>query len=451
MDLPERIEYILAALSAAGFSAYAVGGCVRDSLAGREPHDWDVCTAARPGEVHAVFAGRDVRDTGLKHGTVTLVLDGEPCELTTFRVDGAYSDSRRPDSVAFTDDVRRDLARRDFTMNAMAYSPAEGLVDPFGGAEDLRKGLIRCVGEPRERFSEDALRILRALRFAARFGYAVEARTDAALRALAPTLQRIAPERVKSELDGLLTGAHAASVLRAYPDVPGVPIPELLPCVGFDQRSPWHIYDVWEHTVRAVGAAPGDPLLRWTMLFHDLGKPLTFTLDDAGTGHFYGHAKVSAGIADGIMERLRFSNEERAVISELVRRHDGVIEPEKKIVRRMLGRIGRAQFDRLLEVKRADNLAQAPALAGPRLAALGHLRALADEIEAGGECTDLHRLAVNGRDLTALGWAPGPALGAELRRLLDIVLDDPEKNDRDVLLSLSREALNGGKGVDAAK
>ena len=442
MRLPETIAYILSRLRGAGFAAYAVGGCVRDTLAGREPHDWDVCTAARPEQVHAVFAGEDVRDTGLKHGTVTLVVAHMPCEITTFRVDGNYSDSRRPDSVSFTDDVTLDLARRDFTVNAMAYSPADGLIDPFGGREDLRNGVIRCVGKPRDRFAEDALRILRALRFASRFGYSVEANTAAAVRELAPTLDKIAPERIKAELDGVLTGPAAAEVLREFPDVIGVPLPELLPCVGFDQRSPWHVYDVWEHTLRSVAAAPEDPILRWTMLFHDLGKPPTFSVGPDGTGHFYGHAALSAQMADGIMARLRFSNGERAAVAELVRRHDGVIEPEKKFVRRQLARLGRAQFDRLLAVRRADNLAQAPTLAERRLAELDALRALADEVESGGDCTGLSALAVNGRDLLELGYRPGPALGAELRRLLERVLDDPSKNERDTLLNIAKDDKN---------
>ena len=442
MRLPETIGYILSRLHDAGFAAYAVGGCIRDTLAGREPHDWDICTAARPEQVHAVFAGGDVRDTGLQHGTVTLVLDRIPYEITTFRVDGNYSDSRRPDSVSFTDDVTLDLARRDFTVNAMAYSPAEGLIDPFGGREDLKNGVIRCVGDPRERFAEDALRILRALRFASRFGYAVEKATADAVHELAPTLDRIAPERIKAELDGLLCGPAAADVLRGFPDVIGVPIPELLPCVGFEQRSPWHIWDVWEHTLRAVAAVPEETLLRWTMLFHDLGKPSTFSLGADGNGHFYGHAAESARIADRVMARLRFSNEERAAISELVRRHDGVLAPDRKAVRRQLARIGRTQFDRLLAVKRADNLAQTPALAEPRLAELERLRALADDIERDDDCTDLRHLAVGGQDLLALGYAPGPALGAELRRLLELVLDDPSKNKRDTLLQIAQDDRN---------
>jgi len=439
MRLPETIEYVLAQLHGAGFAAYVVGGCVRDTLAGCAPHDWDICTAARPEQVHTVFAGGDVRDTGLQHGTVTLVVDRVPYEITTFRVDGNYSDSRRPDSVSFTDDVTLDLARRDFTVNAMAYSPADGLIDPFGGREDLNAGVIRCVGEPEERFGEDALRILRALRFASRFGFALEARTAAAVHELAPTLDKIAPERIKAEIDGLLTGADAASVLRDFPDVLGVPVPELLPCVGFDQHSPWHIFDVWEHTWRAVAAAPADPLLRWTMLFHDLGKPRTFSRSADGNGHFYGHAAVSAQMAEDVMDRLRFSNDEHSAIAELVRRHDGVIEPDKRVVRRLLGKLGRTQFNRLLAVKRADNLAQAPELAEPRLAALDALRALADAVERDEDCTGLRSLAVNGRDLLELGYAPGPALGAELRWLLELVLDDPAKNDRDTLLSLAKD------------
>ena len=442
MRLPDTIAYILSRLHGAGFAACAVGGCVRDTLAGREPHDWDICTAARPEQVHAVFSGCNVRDTGLKHGTVTLVLDHTPYEITTFRVDGNYSDSRRPDSVSFTDDVTLDLARRDFTINAMAYSPADGLIDPFGGRDDLRSGVLRCVGDPRDRFAEDALRILRALRFASRFGYHIEEKTAAAVHELAPTLDRIAAERIKTELDGLLAGPAAAEVLRDYPDVIVVPLPELLPCVGFDQRSPWHIYDVWEHTLRAVAAAPDEPLLRWTMLFHDLGKPSTFSHGEDGCGHFFGHAAASARIAGEIMDRLRFPNGERDAITELVRRHDGVIAPDRRAVRRQLARIGREQFDRLLAVKRADNLAQAPELAAPRLAELDRLRAIADEVERNGDCTELQRLAVNGRDLLALGYAPGPALGAELRRLLELVLDDPARNRRDTLLQIAEDDKN---------
>lgn len=442
MYLPEHIQYVLSRLTGAGYAAFAVGGCVRDALAGRTPNDYDVCSSARPEQVHAVFAGQNVRDTGLQHGTVTVVLGHEPVEITTFRVDGSYSDSRHPDHVLFTDDIRSDLARRDFTINAMAYHPEQGLIDPFGGQADMNSGLIRCVGNPRDRFAEDALRILRALRFAARFGYRMEPETDAALHALAPSLSGIAAERVRVELDGILLAPDAGHILLAYSDVLGVVLPEALPCVGFNQRNPHHRYDVWEHTIHAVDAAPPDAILRWTMLFHDLGKPQTFSTDSQGIGHFYRHAHVSAALADDIMRRLRFSNAERECIEELVRRHDGVIPPDKKALRRLLSRIGRAQFDRLLAVHRADNMAQAPELIEPRLRELSVISALADEIEREGNCTDTRHLAVNGHDLLALGYAPGPALGAEMKLLLDRVLEQPELNEKNTLLRLAKEDLS---------
>ena len=447
MVLPEKIEYILGTLVRAGFPAYVVGGCVRDSLAGREPHDWDVCTAARPEQVRAAFAGQTVLDTGLQHGTVTLLLDHEPFEITTFRVESGYSDSRHPDRVEFTDDVRLDLARRDFTVNAMAYAPEEGLVDPFGGQADLTAGLIRCVGTPEDRFAEDALRILRALRFAARFGFALEPATAAALRVLAPTLGRIAPERIRAELDGLLTGQDAGSVLRAFPEVIAVPIPEITPCVGFPQRNPWHIYDVWEHTLCALDAAPADPVLRWSVFFHDLGKPSAFSLDENGVGHFYGHAKISAAMAEDIMSRLRFSNERRDEILVLVSHHDDHIQPQKKSVRRLLGKLGQEQFRRLIAVLRADKMAQTPALALPQLPELDILESMADEILRADECVDLSRLAVSGRDLIDLGYSPGPALGAELQQLLNWVLDDPARNEKNTLLRRAEEDRNDAAGI----
>lgn len=440
MRLPEKVGYILARFRAAGFEAYAVGGCVRDALRGCEPHDWDICTAATPAETHAVFADHTLRDTGLQHGTVTLVLDREPFEITTFRVDGAYSDSRHPDSVRFTRSVEDDLARRDFSINAMAYSGERGLVDPYGGQADLAAGLIRCVGDPAARFTEDALRILRAMRFAARFGYRIEPGTEAAMRALAGRLSLIAPERVRAEFEGILTAPGAADILLAYPDVLGVVIPELLPCVGFDQKNPYHIYDVWEHTAHAVGHIPPEPILRWTMLLHDLGKPPCYSEKGEGKrGHFYGHGRVSAVLADGIMDRLRFSNEDRAAIRELVENHDRFIAPNKRAVRRELGRVGRAQLDRSILVRIADIEAQNPVYGPERLAEMEDIRALADAIEAEGECVSLKTLAVNGADLIVLGYRPGPALGAELDRLLELVLDEPEKNDRETLLSVAAQ------------
>ena len=429
---------ILSRLRDAGYDAYVVGGCVRDALLGRAAHDWDICTAALPSQTHAVFAGLDVRDTGLRHGTVTLVIDREPFEITTFRVDGVYSDGRRPDSVAFTGSIREDLRRRDFTVNAMAYSPETGLIDPFGGQADLAAGVIRCVGGPAARFSEDALRILRALRFASRLGFRIEEETDAAMRAMSMRLADIASERVKVELEGMLTGPGVLPVLLAYPDVLGSVIPEITPCVGFDQLNPYHIYDVWEHTAHSVEAIAPEPVLRWTMLMHDLGKPACFSEKGEGRrGHFYGHGRVSAVLADGIMERLRFSAGERALIRELIENHDRFIAPNSRAVRRELSRVGRGQFERSLLVRIADIEAQNPEYGPPRLREMEQIRQLERDILAADECLTLKDLAVRGGDLIALGYRPGPALGKELERLLSVVLDEPGKNDRAYLLELA--------------
>ena len=438
MLLPETIRMILSRLRDAGYDAYVVGGCVRDALLGRAAHDWDICTAALPSQTHAVFAGLDVRDTGLRHGTVTLVIDREPFEITTFRVDGVYSDGRRPDSVAFTGSIREDLRRRDFTVNAMAYSPETGLIDPFGGQADLAAGVIRCVGGPAARFSEDALRILRALRFASRLGFRIEEETDAAMRAMSMRLADIASERVKVELEGMLTGPGVLPVLLAYPDVLGSVIPEITPCVGFDQLNPYHIYDVWEHTAHSVEAIAPEPVLRWTMLMHDLGKPACFSEKGEGRrGHFYGHGRVSAVLADGIMERLRFSAGERALIRELIENHDRFIAPNSRAVRRELSRVGRGQFERSLLVRIADIEAQNPEYGPPRLREMEQIRQLERDILAADECLTLKDLAVRGGDLIALGYRPGPALGKELERLLSVVLDEPGKNDRAYLLELA--------------
>jgi len=437
--LPEKVRYILERLSGAGYEAYAVGGCVRDMLLGRALHDWDICTAALPDETRAVFADGDVRDTGLRHGTVTLILGREPFEITTFRVDGQYSDSRRPDSVTFTKSIREDLRRRDLTINAMAYSPRDGLVDPFGGQKDLAAGVLRCVGDPGARYTEDALRILRTLRFRARLGFSVEPETDRTLRNLSDRLRYIAPERIKAELEGMLTGPYILGTLLDYPDVLGVVIPEITPCVGFSQLNPYHIYDVWEHTAHSVENIAPEPLLRWTMLLHDLGKPPCFSAEGEGTkGHFYGHGKVSAALADGIMSRLRFSNGEHALIRELVETHDRFIPPTPRGVRRELARMGREQFFRSIEVCIADVNAQNPVYGPERIEEMALIRRLAEDILAADECMSLKDLAVNGRDLLALGYAAGPAVGAELNKLLRLVIDEPEKNTREALLAVAR-------------
>lgn len=436
-ELPQRVKEILERLEGAGYEAWCVGGAVRDALLGREPGDWDVTTGALPEAVMALF-GPDAQPTGLKHGTVT-VGGGRGVEVTTYRVDGDYSDHRRPDSVAFTRSLAEDLARRDFTVNAMALSLRGELRDPFGGREDLKRGILRAVGDPGKRFDEDALRILRGLRFAARLGFAIEEETAAAMLDKAPLLAAIAPERLRSETEGLLLGDHAAQVLLRWPRVLGVFLPEILPAVGFDQRSRYHCYDVWEHTARAVEATPPDPILRWTMLFHDLGKPETFTVDGDGTGHFYGHWRPGAAHAAAIMDRLRFDHQSKKDILLLVERHDCQLPLTEKAVRKNLARYGEVHLRRLLAVKRGDNLAQAAAYRDRQLL-LDQWEALLDAVLASGDCFSLKRLAVKGNDLTALGLR-GPAVGRALETLLDLVMEEKLPNDRGALTDYVKEEL----------
>lgn len=305
LAMPEDAACIIRRLNEKGYPAYAVGGCVRDALLQKTPKDWDICTGATPAQMQEVFAGWHVVETGLQHGTLTVVCHHTPYEVTTFRTDGEYTDHRHPDSVIFVQSVEKDLARRDFTINAMAWHPAEGLVDCFGGQEDLQRGLIRCVGNPVDRFTEDALRILRALRFASVYGFAIEAETAAAIHQLKDTIAHVAAERIQVEMTKLLCGDHAADILRAFRDVVAVILPEIAPCFDFDQKRSHHLYDVWEHILHTVAAVPPIPALRWAALFHDTGKPHCFTLDEAGNGHAYGHQAVSAEIAKRAVATLR--------------------------------------------------------------------------------------------------------------------------------------------------
>ncbi len=434
--MPEHVVRVLSRLEAAGFEAWCVGGAVRDALLGREPGDWDVTTSARPEQVLSLFAPGAL-PTGLQHGTVTVKTEEGGVEVTTFRRDGAYSDSRRPDHVAFTGSLDEDLARRDFTVNAVALDLRGRLADPFGGRADLERGILRAVGEPERRFGEDALRVLRGLRFAARLGFEVEPGTAGALRRCAPLLARIAPERVREELTGMLCGEGVERVLLDYPDVLGAVLPEILPCVGFDQRSVYHCWDVWTHTAKAAAAAPALPVLRWTLLLHDLGKPGTFTLDGEGRGHFYGHWRRSVELAEGILTRLRFDNRSRQTILTLVERHDCELPLSARSVRRNLARYGEETLRLLLAVKRADNLAQAEAYRDRQTLLRQWEDLLALVLEEGG-CFSLRQLAVKGGDLLALGLE-GPAVGAALGELLELVMDEQLPNDRGMLLEYVKE------------
>ena len=432
----QKVRNVLQRLEAAGYEAYLVGGCVRDLVRGVTPHDCDIATSARPKAVLALFEGFAI-PTGLQHGTVTVREGGESFEVTTFRADGAYSDHRRPDSVRFSDSLQEDLRRRDFTVNAMAMDLRGGIYDFHGGAEDLRAGIIRCVGDPAVRFDEDALRIMRALRFSATLGFAIEENTVAAMERCAPLLRHIAAERLREEMTKLLMGDKAAEILVRYPQVLGVFLPEILPCVGFDQKNYHHLYDVWAHTAHAVGNAPKDVLLRWTMLLHDLGKPACFIVDEAEVGHFYGHDELGAQMAAEITARLRFDKKTAERIVLLIARHMRQIEPTEKTVGRVLRQMGEEALRQLLAVKRADAAACHPDYAW-QMGQLDEVEAVLDTLLAQEKCFTLRDLAVNGHDLMALGLR-GQAIGRTLDALLERVAEGELPNEKAALLMWVKE------------
>ncbi len=437
-EIPDGVRRILQTLNGAGFEAYLVGGCVRDLLRGMEPHDWDICTSALPEETEACFAWQRIIETGLKHGTVTVLEGGEPYEITTYRTEGPYSDSRRPDFVQFVPDLEQDLARRDFTMNAIAMDLQGDLRDPFGGADDIKAGLIRCVGEPNRRFQEDGLRVMRALRFAAVFGYDIEEQTAQAVHENRTMLDRVAAERINAELRRLLAGKNVGDVLRQYPDVFCQFWPQLGSLVTLEQNNPWHCWGGWEHTTHAVEAAPADATLRLAMLLHDIGKPTCKSTDEQGIDHFDGHPAVSAQLADQMLRALKFDNKTRERVVLLVERHDAQLPPRSQVIRRWLGRLGPEAFFQLLEVKQADNMGQDPEKVQDRLAELDEIGAKAEQILAEGQCLTLKDLAVDGRDVIAAGVEPGPEVGRVLDGLLERVLSGKLANKRGILLNLIR-------------
>ncbi len=428
----EQATKIIDALEREGFRAYFVGGCVRDTLLGREPGDWDMASDARPEQVMEIF-GADAIPTGCKHGTVTVRCGGESFEVTTFRTDGAYSDGRHPDQVTFAGTIEDDLARRDFTINAMAMGKDGRILDLYDGAGDLKRGIIRCVGDAGTRFREDALRILRAMRFASTLGFTIEPSTAAAIHREAGLLKKIAAERILAEMNKLLCGKGCREILLAYPDVLGVFLPELLPCVGFDQKNIHHCYDLYTHTAVAVESVEPDPVLRWTMLLHDIGKVKTFTVDEQGQGHFIGHPQVSAALAEDICTRLRMRKKDREDIVTLIAWHDRDIPVTKKGIGSAVRALGEENFRRLLAVKRADNRAQAPEFSWVRQK-IDQAEAILDALLQEESCLHLRDLAVNGNDLTALGYT-GREIGAALEWLLEGVIAGEIENDRASLLA----------------
>ena len=431
--LPENVKKIIDELENAGYEAYAVGGCVRDSILGRIPNDWDITTSAKPEEVKKIF--KRTVDTGLKHGTVTVLMGKETYEVTTYRIDGEYEDSRHPKSVEFTSNLKEDLLRRDFTINAMAYNDTSGLVDIFGGMEDIEKKTIRCVGVAKERFTEDALRLLRAIRFAAQLGYTIEEETYEAIRELAPTLGKISAERIQAELNktivsdnpGMLKTAYELGLTKEF-------IPELDKCFETKQNNPHHCYTVGDHIINSVGNIENTKVLRLTMLLHDIAKPECLKTDEDGIDHFHGHQVKSSEKAKEILRRLKYDNDTIDRVSKLVRYHDERLEAGTKIMRRAMNRIGAEAFPDIFKVWRADIDAQSDYMREDKLQRLKQNIADYEEIITKDECVCLKDLAVTGRDLIDNGIPSGPALGEILNLMLSDVIDNPENNNKEYLL-----------------
>ncbi|MCM1146188.1 MAG: CCA tRNA nucleotidyltransferase [Blautia sp.] len=435
IQLPGKVQKIIETLQAAGYEAYAVGGCIRDSILGKEPDDWDITTSANPQEVKKLFSR--TLDTGIQHGTVTVMLEKEGFEVTTYRIDGIYEDGRHPKDVTYTSELSEDLKRRDFTINAIAYNEKDGLIDLFEGMQDIERGVIRCVGDPRERFSEDALRMMRAIRFSAQLGYIIEDKTKAAIKELAPNLQKISAERIQTELVKLLVSDNPDYLRTAYETgITAYFIPEFDICMETGQNNPHHCYSIGEHILHTLSYVAPDKTLRLGMLFHDIGKPQTLTIDEKGVTHNHGHAAVGEEMTVKILRRLKFSNDTIDKVRRIVRYHDYKIEPDAKAVRRAASKIGNDIFPLLFLVKYADIMAQSLYEREEKLQKLYRVKEIYEQIIEKEECLSLKDLAVSGRDLIAAGMEPGKEVGECLHKLLDIVLEHPEYNQKEYLLSI---------------
>ena len=431
IKLPETIKFVLGKLEKNGFSAYAVGGAVRDYILGNPATDWDVTTSALPDETEKVFSGFKVIKTGIKHGTVTVIVNGCPVEITTFRKESGYTDNRHPDNVEFVSDLAEDLKRRDFTVNSLAYNEKEGLIDLYGGLSDLKNEIIRTVGDPRERFSEDALRILRAVRFSSKLGFTIEEKTYAAAKELKENLKNVSAERIFSEFTKTLCGKNVKNALLFYHEIITEIIPEMKPCVGFEQHSKWHLYDVYEHIVRSVEYIRPTAELRLTMFFHDIGKPDCFFTRD-GEGHFYGHPEVSAEKTDKILRRLKAPTAFREEVVFLVKNHDVRLSDSEIKNRKNLNEIGKERFFLLLDVKKADNAAQGTALAEKEGKEIDKIRAIAEKIIENGEVYDIKQLKISGEDLIKTGFS-GKEIGEEMEKLLNACMENNLGNDEESL------------------
>ena len=434
IDLPQNVDKIITTLQENGFEAYAVGGCVRDSILGRIPGDWDITTSAMPEETKALF--QKTFDTGIEHGTVTVLLDGEGYEVTTYRIDGEYEDSRHPKEVTFTRSLEEDLLRRDFTINAMAYNSKDGLVDLFGGIDDINRKIIRCVGDASARFSEDALRILRGIRFAAQLGFDIEADTRNGMKELAATLKNISAERIQVELIKTVISPNPSMLLDAYElGITKQFLPEFDQMMETEQENPHHNWNVGVHSIKAMENIRNDKVLRLIMLLHDIGKPVTKTIDENGVAHFYQHSAEGEVLARKILRRLKFDNDTLNKVTKLVLYHDYRMPATDKNVRRAINKISEELFPYYLEVYRADVLAQSDFEKEEKLRHLDKVEEIYKDIIEKGQCVSLKTLAVSGKDLIQAGMKPGKELGDKLGEFLELVLDNPELNTKEELLS----------------
>jgi len=438
-EIPNSVKDIINILCQNGFEAFAVGGCVRDIILGRVPNDWDITTSAKPEDVKELF--EKTIDTGLKHGTVTVLIDSEPYEVTTYRIDGTYLDHRRPESVEYTSNLVEDLKRRDFTINAMAMSSNKEVIDEFNGLKDLENKIIRCVGDPNERFEEDALRMLRAIRFSAQLGFEIHSETIKAIKNKAHLIKEVSGERIRDELNKILISNNPMYIANLYNyGLMEYIIPEFIININLDQQNPYHVYTVDEHIYRSLNYVRPTISLRWTMFLHDIGKGYCKTVDEKGIGHFYGHPEKSVELAKTILKRLKFDNKTKDEIIRLIKNHDYHInDPNLKKVRRAVYKIGKDIFSKYIEVMKADIMAQNPKLLDKRIIKLEAIKEYFNYIIKENQCTTIKELAINGNDLIKVGISEGKKIGLILSRLLEIVIEDPDKNDKEFLIKKALE------------
>ena len=430
--IPQKAKVIFELLEKDGYECFLVGGCVRDMLMDKVPHDIDITTNATPDEVKEVFADFQTLDIGIKHGTVTVINEGEPIEITTYRRESTYTDGRHPDSVSFSRHIEDDLSRRDFTSNAIAYSEKKGIVDPFGGRADIENKILRCVGNPTERFTEDSLRILRGLRFASVLGFSIDKATEEAMHSCRKLINIVSPERIFTEISKLICGKNAGEIISCYSDILAVALPEIKDMKGFDQHNFHHIYDVLNHTAKVVDSIDPAVDLRFAALFHDCGKPDCFSLDEDGVGHFYSHASISARKADEALTRLRCDNATREKVVKLVKIHDSPIEPDSRVIKKKLQKYGEEIFFDLIKLQRADNMGLSPEFFY-RQETYSKLEEIARQVIEENQCFSLKDLAVGGRDMIALGLK-GKDIGTALDELLKAVIEERCDNNRESLI-----------------